>query len=105
MFLTERDFQSVPRLMWSIGKNQDIRAYAKIRGRLRQDYLSFHLPGHVSVYYTRETTDKALKAAKFWRRKFKGWILSNHIKGDNDGVLIFGVKVGCEIPEEFLGKN
>jgi hypothetical protein len=94
---TEQDFKDTPRLRWRIDQeDQSVIAYA-LAYKFRHDFLYFHGPSQIGLYYRRGTKNGATLARLAWMKRLKN--AKEHAIGDFDGILVADATL---IPKEFL---
>ncbi len=99
-FATEADLKSVPRLRWRLDEDRSVIAITK-RKPYREDYLYFHGPGLLGIYYQANTPNGATARIKRYR-KMLGDRVVNVQDGDFDGLIIFRADSVADIPRVFF---
>ncbi len=99
-FATEADLKSVSRLRWRLDEDRSVIAIAK-RKPYREDYLYFHGPGLLGIYYQANTPNGATARIKRYR-KMLGDRVVNVQDGDFDGLIVFRADSAADIPRVFF---
>jgi|GEM_PF-6523382 len=99
-FATEADLKRVPRLRWQLDEDRSVIAITK-RMPYRQDYLYFHGPGRLGIYYQAQTSNGATARVKRYRKMLGGRIVKV-LDGDIEGLIIFRANSAADIPIVFF---
>lgn len=100
MIRTEAEMRQVPGLRLRPTVDGSVEART-LKVAEQQDFLYFHGPGVLGVYYERATAARAAQARRRWRGRLRTEIV-RELTGDFDGVIEFRVRTLRDIPGGFF---